>query len=183
MHSQALIYYCATCEKSICSDCAMFGDDHKEHRFEHLEKVYEQHLQSIRSESEFVHARAAEYAKHMERIKRMIETIQRAKDDKVEELMRVKRLVQEKLEEELKEKLMVLFSEKSVVGDEIKYLKGLQKDVEKEISFSTRSQLVLKSQELVKKIVEARARPELPIEDIDVSPEFSYSCAITLALK
>lgn len=24
-------YYCNTCKRAICSDCAMFGDDHKAH--------------------------------------------------------------------------------------------------------------------------------------------------------
>jgi tripartite motif-containing protein 37 len=152
----------------------MFGDEHKEHKFEHLEKIYERHLQNIKKEAEFVQERSEEYAKQMDKIKTSIEMTQRAKDNKVDELTRMKKLIQEQLEKELKDKLMVLFSEKSAIGDEMKYLKNLQKDIEKEISSSTRSQLVIKSQELIGKIEEAKARPKLILEGTDVSPEFSY---------
>ena len=30
-HNTALNYFCNTCKKPICSDCAMFGNDHKQH--------------------------------------------------------------------------------------------------------------------------------------------------------
>ena len=30
-HKTALNYYCSTCKIPLCSDCAMFGDDHKQH--------------------------------------------------------------------------------------------------------------------------------------------------------
>ena len=36
-----LDYFCNTCRKPICSDCAMMGDTHKHHSFEKLKKIYE----------------------------------------------------------------------------------------------------------------------------------------------
>ena len=38
-HKTPLSYYCNTCKKPICSDCAMFGDTHKSHQFERLKDV------------------------------------------------------------------------------------------------------------------------------------------------
>jgi len=152
----------------------MFGDEHKDHKFEHLEKIYEQHLQNIKKEAEFVQERSAEYAKQMEKIKKSIEITQKAKDNKIEELTRMKKLIQEKLDKELKDKLMVLFSEKNAVSDEIKHLKNLQKDIEKEISLSTKSQLVIKSQELIGRIEEAKARPKILLDGTNVFPKFWY---------
>jgi tripartite motif-containing protein 37 len=51
LHDTALNYYCNTCTKAICSDCAMFGEEHKAHQFERLQVVYQRHVDSIRVES------------------------------------------------------------------------------------------------------------------------------------
>ena len=55
-----LSYYCVTCSKPICSDCAMFGSDHRSHQFEHLKDVYDRHLKTIREESTGLRTRLAE---------------------------------------------------------------------------------------------------------------------------
>lgn len=36
---------------SICSDCAMFGNDHKNHEFEKIDKIYEIHIEKINKEA------------------------------------------------------------------------------------------------------------------------------------
>ncbi len=51
MHDTALNYYCNTCKKPICSDCAMFGEEHKSHEFEKLQVVYERHIELIKKEA------------------------------------------------------------------------------------------------------------------------------------
>ena len=50
-HKTPLSYYCNTCKKPICSDCAMFGDAHKSHQFERLKDVYGRHVELIRGEA------------------------------------------------------------------------------------------------------------------------------------
>ena len=50
-HDTALNYYCNTCKRPICSDCAMFGEDHRQHQFEKLQVVYERHVEMIKKEA------------------------------------------------------------------------------------------------------------------------------------
>jgi len=44
-------YFCETCTVPLCSDCAMFGDTHKEHKFKRLGEVYETHCEIIKKEA------------------------------------------------------------------------------------------------------------------------------------
>ncbi len=43
-----LMYYCNNCKVATCSDCAMFGDEHKNHKFQKLGEVYEKHVDMIK---------------------------------------------------------------------------------------------------------------------------------------
>ena len=173
LHNQLLIYYCTTCQKAICSDCAMFGSDHKEHKFEHLEKVYNQHVKSIKDESGFIKEQLMNYMKAMESIRRSIDSIQKAKEAKEEELVRVMETLRNNLEKQLKEKLVLLLSEKSAIGNEITYLETLTEAMEKEINAASKSQLVKRSKELTKIIGEAKKRPTISFDGFNCSPEFT----------
>ena len=77
-HEQPLIYYCTTCKKSICSDCAMFGNEHKDHKFEHLSNVYNQHLHRIKEEEKFIIKKLSEYSKLMDGLRKSIDEIQKS---------------------------------------------------------------------------------------------------------
>ena len=44
-HQAPLHYFCKTCTAAVCADCAMFGQDHKGHEFEHLSSVYEANVE------------------------------------------------------------------------------------------------------------------------------------------
>jgi len=171
-HDQPMIYYCTTCSVSICSDCAMFGTDHKDHKFEHLEKVYNKHKNTIKQESEYIKLKLQDYIKSMDGIRRTIEIIQKSKEEKEDELIRVMTLLKDRLELQLKEKLMILLSEKNVIGDEINYLENLQKGVDKEINECSKTSLIGKSKELIQAIDEVKTRPSISFNGVDVSPEF-----------
>ena len=49
-HNTELKYFCKTCNTPICSDWAMFGTKHKDHKFEKLMDVYLLHLSKIKRE-------------------------------------------------------------------------------------------------------------------------------------
>jgi len=85
-HDQALIYYCLTCNNSLCSDCAMFGKAHNGHEFEHVSKIYDKHLQLIKTEQEIVLNRLNDYKTHIEEVINTLEKLQRAKDEKTNEI-------------------------------------------------------------------------------------------------
>lgn len=49
-HGGELMYFCKTCKKPICPDCAMFGNEHKGHEFERLSNVVDHHVELIKKE-------------------------------------------------------------------------------------------------------------------------------------
>eukprot|EP00826_Nyctotherus_ovalis_P047440 TRINITY_DN5456_c0_g2_i3.p1 TRINITY_DN5456_c0_g2~~TRINITY_DN5456_c0_g2_i3.p1 ORF type:complete len:260 (+),score=67.68 TRINITY_DN5456_c0_g2_i3:175-954(+) len=173
-HKQPLMYYCADCKQSICSDCAMFESQHKGHKFEHLAKVCDQHLNSIRAEESFIAEKLKHYFSLMEAMRMSIDKVQKAKDDKEEELMRMISLFKEKLELQLNDKLMILLSEKNSVSEEIEQLEMLEKVVDKEIEMGSKAGFIEKSKELIAAISEAKARPLISFNDLEVSAHFVY---------
>jgi tripartite motif-containing protein 37 len=151
----------------------MFGSEHKDHKFEHLEKVYNQHVKNIKDESGFIKERLTNYMKAMESIRKSIDNIQKAKETKEEELIRVMEILRNNLEKQLKEKLVLLLSEKSAIGNEITYLETLTETMESEINAASKSQLVKKSKELIKVVDEAKKRPTISFDAFNSSPEFT----------
>lgn len=49
-----LSYYCVTCVEPICSDCAMFGTEHKGHDFEKLSLVYGRHAKLLEKQISYL---------------------------------------------------------------------------------------------------------------------------------
>lgn len=156
----------------------MFGSNHKNHKFEHLAKVYDQHLKEIKDEQKLIAMKLQDYSKLMDIVRKSIDSTQKAKDDKEEELVRVMSLFKEKLELQLNDKLMILLSEKSAIGEEIGRLESLEKNLDKEITASSKSELIEKSKELISSIAEMKSRPVLPLSEVEVTPHFPYATFI-----
>ena len=62
----------------------MFGTEHKDHKFEHLEKIYDQHLGNIKGEYDIIRKKLVEYIKAMDEVRIPITNLQREKDKKKE---------------------------------------------------------------------------------------------------
>ena len=85
-HETPLSYYCNTCKKPICSDCAMFGDAHKSHQFERLKDVYGRHVELIRGEASGLRRRLRDLNGNVNEVHQTIEKVKKAKQDRVKEL-------------------------------------------------------------------------------------------------
>ena len=171
-HEKGLIYYCIDCKKSVCSDCAMFGGEHKGHKFEHLVKIYDQQLNDIRNESKVISEKLKEYYDLIDNMRKSIDRVQKVKDNKEEELEHVISLFKERLELQLNDKLMLLLSEKNSINEEIELLENLQKNLHKEVNEASRAEFIKKSKELMTSISEVKARPIISFSDFEVSPHF-----------
>ena len=96
-HNTALNYFCNTCKKPICSDCAMFGNEHKQHQFERLNEVYERHVEVIRKEANGLRKRLKELNFYMGEVQTTIERVTKGKEDKVKEIEMFVENIQAKL--------------------------------------------------------------------------------------
>ncbi len=177
VHHQSLMYFCATCQKSVCSDCAMFGSDHRDHKFEHLDKVYENHVQSIREAQTYIRQRLSGYLHNMDDIRQTLNELQKAKEDKMDESAKIFHEIKERLEFHLKTKQMTLLAQKNIINDEIGFLEGLEENVNKEIDSASKSALVERSTELVKSISEVKDRPAVAFDNSVVTTDLPYRAA------
>lgn len=78
-HGTQLSYFCKTCKRPICSDCAMFGDQHKNHKFEKLDDVYTRHVSLIKGEAGALSRRLRDLKSNISEVQSSIEKVQKAK--------------------------------------------------------------------------------------------------------
>ena len=100
-HETPLNYYCSTCKRAICSDCAMFGDDHRQHQFERLPLVYQRHVDLVKQESGCLLKRLQELGEHVRDTQSAIERVTKAKEEKAKELELFVESAQGKLNQQL----------------------------------------------------------------------------------
>ena len=132
-HETMLNYYCNTCKRPICSDCAMFGQEHKDHEFERLNEVYTRQVNFIKNEESGLRRRLKELSAHMKVVETNIEQVSKAKEEKGKEIDEVVETMHTKLNNQLKQKLITLLSQKNVMGDEIEYLERCQNRVSQDV--------------------------------------------------
>jgi tripartite motif-containing protein 37 len=108
LHSSPLHYYCKTCEDSICSDCAMFGDTHKQHEFEKLQNVYDKHVNGLKEEISALHARLDHLQILEDSIDSNIRLVENAKEEYSSELQSLIHDMDARLTTQLKSKLLTL---------------------------------------------------------------------------
>lgn len=172
-HNQPLIYFCNTCNNAICSDCAMFGNTHKDHQFQHLSKVYNTHVDRIKQQAAIIKNRLSILNRNLEIIEKTIDKVTKGKEDKVNEINIIVEQILNRLETQLKSKLLTLLAQKGSMNDEIEYLQHLQSQISNQISFSAKSVLVSKSSDIIKVLKEVEEKPTQTFEKDSISTEFT----------
>ena len=49
-HKEKLTVYCESCKMCICHVCALFGENHNEHKFKQLEELYKGVIEKLNQE-------------------------------------------------------------------------------------------------------------------------------------
>ena len=130
-HETELNYYCNTCATPICSDCAMFGEGHRQHQFEKLQTVYERHFELVRKEANGLRKRLKELGFYAGEVQATIEKATKAKEEKQKEVELFVENVQAKLNQQLKAKLLLLLQQKGAMADEIESLENFHRRLNK----------------------------------------------------
>lgn len=177
IHSTALNYFCVTCESAICSDCAMFGNDHKGHEFQHLASVHEKHVDNIKQQSQGLRKRLKDLTLLLHEIDRNIEKVRKSRDDKSSELVLCMEQMQARLEAQLKNKLQMLHEQRATVCEEIDKLENMHVEINKELSQNGKSKLISKTPELIKKLKELHLKPMSKFNKINVITDFHSEIA------
>ena len=169
-HGCPLNYYCISCTCAVCSDCAMFSLEHKGHEFQHIADIYNLHVDQINSESKILNKRLNDL--ELLDADEKIQKFKNAKEEKNRELLNCMEQMQARLDAQLKEKIQVISHNRDEIYAEICKVKDLQNELEIELNQVTKSKLINKSAELVKKLKNIQTLPISKFEHSVVDWEF-----------
>lgn len=172
VHQEKLSVYCWTCRKCICHQCALWGGTHSGHTFKPLEDVYEQHVTQIKAEVGQLNRRLMELISLVQEVERNVESVRAAKDERVREIRNAIELMIARLDSQLKAKLLTLMGQKNSLTLETEQLEALLQEVEYQLHTCTRSELIVKSAELSRKIHQIRKKPMTSFVTAPVPADF-----------
>ncbi|EFN67872.1 Tripartite motif-containing protein 37 [Camponotus floridanus] len=172
VHQEKLSVYCWTCRKCICHQCALWGGTHSGHTFKPLEDVYEQHVTQIKAEIGQLNRRLMELISLVQEVERNVESVRAAKDERVREIRNAIELMIARLDSQLKAKLLTLMGQKNSLTLETEQLEALLQEVEYQLHTCTRSELIVKSAELSRKIYQVRKKPMTSFVTAPVPADF-----------
>ena len=184
LHSNPINYFCVTCDTPICSDCAMFGTEHKDHEFKHLSKIYEKHVEQINKEALGLRKKLKELTLILHEIDGNIEKVKGSKETKSKDLVFYMEQMQARLEAQLQNKMQTLHERKSTVCQEIEKLENLHVELNKKLSRSGKSSLISQTPEILNTLKDVHKKPISKFKKSYVSAEFPseivpcYDCAV-----
>ncbi|XP_055594428.1 E3 ubiquitin-protein ligase TRIM37-like isoform X2 [Uranotaenia lowii] len=158
-HKEKLSVFCWTCMKCICHQCALWGGTHSGHTFKQLELVYETHLAQVKEEQQQLKSRLLELISLVQDVEQNVETVRNAKDERVSEIRTAVNLMVGRLDSQLKGKLLTLMRQKNSLTQETEQLEHLLQEIEHQLNICSKSQLIMKSSELLKMINQVRTKP------------------------
>lgn len=158
-HKEKLSVYCWTCKCCICHQCALWGGTHSGHTFKPLEIVYESHVTQVKEEVSQLKSRLVELIGLVSDVEQNVETVRNAKDEKVREIRTAVELMVGRLDSQLKVKLLTLMRQKNSLTQETEQLEHLLQEIEHQLNTCSRSQLIMKSPELLKMVHQIRIKP------------------------
>eukprot|EP00899_Mesostigma_viride_P013443 jgi/Mesvir1/2209/Mv09854-RA.1 len=172
VHGQTFVYYCATCARAICSDCAVFGVEHVGHSFERLSVTYERHVDSIRVEASGLCQRLQELSSLIASVDSNMERIQKAKEERVMELQVAMEAMQAQLDAQLKAKLLVLVAQKAAMAEEVELLDTMLHELNRQIQTCPPSALIPRCAELRQMLQDIHRRPTGDFARAPLSADF-----------
>lgn len=123
----------------------MFGDKHKNHKFEKLIKVYQVHLDKIKNEKEVLDDKLGEMNSQMRGIEVHIDAITQAKEERMREIDKYVETAHKSLDDQMKEKVLDLLSKKERLQKDINKLEECHTQILHQIEFCSRPKLINKS--------------------------------------
>lgn len=147
--NEKLSVYCLTCKKCICHQCALFGGQHASHGFKPMDEVYEHHKEQITDQIKTLKRRHTELVSLVQEVERNIESIKGAKDERVREIRNAVELMVARLENQLKNKILTLMSQRNKLSQETETMESMMQEVERDLRLKTKSELIASQQDIL----------------------------------
>lgn len=168
-HNITLLYFCSTCNESLCSDCFMFETKHKEHKIEKLDYIYNSHCQMIKNEYKELENKCDKLSNYLKLLNEKIIYVRNYKTERSIELDDVFEKMKTKLENLMHEKLTKLINSKTLIIDKLKFLDNIRNMIDCELNEAPKSELISKSNNLIKDLKEIEKEDELKSDILNIS--------------
>lgn len=170
---EKLSVYCWTCYKCICHQCALFGGTHSGHTFKPLDEVYEFHKDQIMEQILQLKKRHVELITLVQDVERNIDSVKSAKDERVREIRNAVELMVSRLESQLKTKVITLMNQRNQLNQEQESIDLAIQEVEQDIRLSTKSELIHKQLQILKRCQQITRKPMVSFVTGAVPAEFT----------
>lgn len=173
IHHDKLSVFCWSCKVCICHQCALWGGMHTGHVFKPLNDVYEEHLTRINNEVSQLQKRHVELISIVQEVERNVESVKRAKDERVREIRNAVELMIARLESQLKSKLLTLMGQRNQLTQETELLESLLQEVDHQKRACSKHELISKSNELLKMFTQVHMKPMASFVTAPVPADFT----------
>ncbi|XP_015279659.1 PREDICTED: E3 ubiquitin-protein ligase TRIM37 isoform X2 [Gekko japonicus] len=172
-HHEKLSVFCWTCKKCICHQCALWGGMHGGHTFKPLAEIYEQHVTKVNEEVAKLRRRLMELISLEQEVERNVEAVRSAKEERVREIRNAVEMMIARLDTQLKNKLITLMGQKTSLTQETELLESLLQEVEHQLRSCSKSELILKSSEILMMFQQVHRKPMASFVTTPVPPDFT----------
>ncbi|XP_037513988.1 LOW QUALITY PROTEIN: E3 ubiquitin-protein ligase TRIM37-like [Rhipicephalus sanguineus] len=155
---EKLSVYCWNCRLCICHQCALWGGTHCGHVFKPLEEVHAQQVAAVREQVGALRRRLVHLLGLVAQVERSVEAVRQAKDLRVHEIRNAVEHMIARLDAQLKGRLLSLVAQKNALTQETEQLEQLLQAAEAQLSSCSRSELIARSPEIVRRLGELLQR-------------------------
>ena len=151
-HSIQFLYFCSTCQVPLCSDCFMFENEHKTHLIKKMNEIYLHHLDNVNKEKTLLEHKCALLNKNLNDLNEKLNEIGTFRYKKCKALNETFKQMNEKLESKIEAITFRMTKFREEINEKLLYLETNTKKINKEINDSTQSELIHKSDDIIKQI-------------------------------
>lgn len=155
---EKLSVFCWNCRLCICHQCALWGGTHCGHVFKPLEEVHAQQVSAVREQVGALRRRLVHLLGLVAQVERSVEAVRQAKDLRVHEIRNAVEHMIARLDAQLKGRLLSLVAQKNALTQETEQLEQLLQAAEAQLSSCSRSELIARSPEIVRRLGELLQR-------------------------
>lgn len=156
--AEKLSVYCLTCHKCICHECALFGGTHTSHVFKPMDEIYKHHREQIQEQIKVLRKRHVELSTLVNEVERSIDMVKCAKEDRARELRNAVELMVNRLDGQLKAKLIVLMNQRNKLSQESETMESMMHDVELEVRTRSKCDLIEKHPDILQRCQQILSR-------------------------
>ena len=151
-HNIQFLYFCSTCQVPLCSDCFMFENEHKTHLIKKMNEIYLHHLDNVNKEKTLLEHKCALLNKNLTDLNEKLNEIGTFRYKKCKALNETFKQMNEKLESRIEAITFKMTKFREEINEKLLYLETNTKKINKEINDSTQSELIHKSDDIIKQI-------------------------------